>query len=110
MLHLTLPPCWLHRHLLQTDSTMLYLRQAPEEEGVGRFFLVTADYQTAGRGQRGNHWEAEAGQNLLFGIRFQPQGIPAARQFVLSEAQAMAVLRALWAIGIEARVKWPNYI
>ena len=58
MLHLTLPPCWLHRHLLQTDSTMLYLRQAPEEEGVGRFFLVTADYQTAGRGQRGNHWEA----------------------------------------------------
>ena len=110
MLHLTLPPCWLHRHLLQTDSTMLYLRQAPEEEGVGRFFLVTADHQTAGRGQRGNHWEAEAGQNLLFGIRFQPQGIPAARQFVLSEAQAMAVLRALWAIGIEARVKWPNDI
>ena len=110
MNHLTLPTCWLHHHLPQTDSTMLYLRHAPQEECAGQFLLVTADYQTAGRGQRGNHWEAEAGKNLLFGIRFRPQGITAARQFVLSEAQAMAVQRALLTLGVEAKVKWPNDI
>ena len=51
--------------LRSTDSTNHFLRHyrpvSPKD-----MVLATADYQTAGRGQAGNSWEAEEGKNLLF--------------------------------------------
>ena len=36
------------------------------QESVAELTTVTAEFQTAGKGQRGNTWEAEEGKNLLF--------------------------------------------
>lgn len=79
--------------LQQTDSTNRYLREkAPE---LPSLTIVTAEHQTAGRGQGSNTWESQAGQNLLFSILVRPQNVLAAQQFVLSMAEGLAVREAV---------------
>ncbi len=79
--------------------------------------VIATRAQTAGRGQRGNTWEAEPGRNLTFSLLLCPKGFPAARQFELSMLVALAVadvLNSLFArlgrADLEARIKWPNDI
>ncbi|MDE6417654.1 MAG: biotin--[acetyl-CoA-carboxylase] ligase [Duncaniella sp.] len=74
--------------------------------------VVRAVAQTAGRGQRGNSWEAEPGQNLTFSMMLRPEGIDAAAQFAVSEAVALGVADVLarHIPGEEITVKWPNDI
>lgn len=92
-----------------TDSTLLRAREL-DRQGAAEFTLVTADYQTAGRGQRGTHWEGEAGKNLLVSLVAHPVFLPAAGQFRLSEACALAVAEAVAPWAEEVTVKWPNDI
>lgn len=110
MLHVN----WFHHHLAEADSTMLCLRRANYAERAKEFVLLTTDYQTAGRGQRGTHWEAERGANLLFGILCHPTFLRADEQFFLSEVQALAVADALAehleGTSNEVSIKWPNDI
>lgn len=76
--------------------------------------VVAARKQTAGRGQRGNTWESEPGKNLTFSILLRPCGIEARRQFMLSEAVAVAVAETVesWLPddAPDVEVKWPNDI
>ena len=76
--------------LKETDSTNRFLREYTGEEG-SLMTVVTADYQTAGRGQGRNSWESAPGQNLLFSVKVRPRGVEARRQFVMLEAGALAV-------------------
>lgn len=72
---------------------------------------VLTDKQTAGRGQRGNQWEAAPGENLTLSVVWKPTFLPAADQFLLSQAVALAVhdwLGALLGPTPALRVKWPN--
>lgn len=91
------------------DSTNNYLRSLPCAEAEGAT-LVTADYQTAGRGAYANKWESERGKNLLFSLQFCPKGLPATEMFVLSEVAALAVSDALMQYADGIKVKWPNDI
>ena len=76
--------------------------------------LVTAEHQTAGRGQQGNSWESERGQNLLFSLQVQPSTLPSTDGFVLSEAIALSIREAIAAQlhgdPLPVCVKWPNDI
>lgn len=72
--------------------------------------MVYALRQTAGRGQRGNSWESEPGKNLTASVLLVAEGVEPQRQFVISEAVALAVTDMLAALGVEAKVKWPNDI
>lgn len=73
--------------------------------------VVTAHTQSAGRGQRGNSWEAEPGANITLSIIWRPQNVTAPEQFVLSEAVALAVADVVDTVSPEpAQVKWPNDI
>lgn len=118
-----LPEGWTHEHLAEVDSTMNYLRKTENdlqkiEAGLRKgesvesgFKLVTVDFQTAGRGQRGTSWEADNAQNLLFGFRFRPERVRPEDQFLLSECLALAVAAALTKYcGADIRIKWPNDI
>lgn len=73
--------------------------------------MVVTDCQTAGRGQRGNTWEAEPGRNLTFSLLMRP-ALPAARQFELSMLVSLAIADVLSRYIDPARVKikWPNDI
>lgn len=77
---------------------------------------LMARRQTAGRGQRGNSWESEPGANVTMSILLRDlQDVAPQRQFVISEAVALAVAdtvaRYLPADMIDrVAVKWPNDI
>lgn len=73
--------------------------------------VIVTDNQTAGRGQRGNSWEAEPGKNLTFTILVRPTDFRAIRQFSLSEATAVAIVDVInEELGVETKIKWPNDI
>lgn len=96
-------------HIDEIDSTNAYLRniaRTTDDEMV----VVTTDYQTAGRGQGKNTWESNRGENLLFSVLVHPENLPASRQFLLSQAIALAVRDALRVYIGDIEVKWPNDI
>lgn len=75
--------------------------------------VVITDKQTAGRGQRGNRWEAAPGENLTFSVVWRPSFLAAQNQFLLSQTVALALHD--WAASLlgpdpALRVKWPNDI
>ncbi len=97
-------------NLDETDSTNHYLAQLCDREPISEYTTVRADYQTAGKGQRGNTWESERGKNLLFSFVLYPTFLEARRQFLLSQLTALAVKEALELWTDDIRIKWPNDI
>lgn len=93
-----------------TKSTNTYMASIAETAPHGT--IVTTREQTAGRGQRGNSWEAEPGKNLTFSILLRPQQIEARQQFAISEAVAVAIATVLQhhIPDRQVEVKWPNDI
>jgi len=94
-------------------STNTYLRELGGGDPAYDYEVAVASFQTAGRGQKGNTWESEAGKNLLFSILAHPSGIKVQEQFYISEAIALAVSDSvIAAIGPEyadgVSVKWSN--
>ena len=72
--------------------------------------VIMATAQTAGRGQRGNSWEATPGLNITLSMLLRPTQLHAREQFAISEAVALGVVHTLHHYGIESYVKWPNDI
>ena len=74
--------------------------------------VVMAREQTAGRGQRGNTWEAAPGMNVTMSMVLRPEGLEPARQFLISQAVSLAVVEVLDPLlpGHKVSVKWPNDI
>ena len=95
-------------HLPDTESTNKYAREGLAWQGVAT--LITADYQTSGRGQRGNTWESEAGKNLLFTLALPTHSIKASEQFALCELISVAICEVLAQYTADIRIKWPNDI
>ena len=99
--------------LEQTDSTSRYLSSLCEEQHdqLGLFTTVRAEFQSAGKGQRGNSWESEAGKNLTFSFVLYPESLPAKRQFVISQVVSLGIVQVLQSYQADGfSVKWPNDI
>ena len=80
---------------------------------VGDFTCYWSLAQTAGIGQRGNHWEAAPGQNLTFSLVLHPAFLPADRQFRLIQALSLALVDLLcstFRFPLSTFIKWPNDI
>ncbi|MBQ8046944.1 MAG: biotin--[Prevotella sp.] len=98
-------------HLSETTSTNLWLQEHQSQTADSGMTVCWADYQTAGRGCGSNRWESERGKNLLFSVRFRPEGIAAERQFTISMATPLAIIDELDDMGIsDISIKWPNDI
>ncbi|PWM06612.1 biotin--[acetyl-CoA-carboxylase] ligase [Coprobacter fastidiosus] len=98
-------------HLNETHSTNSYLRELimrEKEQPEGT--VVITDYQTAGRGQKGNSWESERGKNLTFSILLHPNHIPPGKQFILSQLISIAIVGVLKKYDRHFTIKWPNDI
>ena len=97
------------RRLKDISSTNDYLLDfASTAEGKDWDGIVVADYQSAGKGMGTNTWESEAGKNLLFSILVHPVWLPISEQYLLSMAEALAIVDAMPLEG--AKIKWPNDI
>ena len=93
-------------HLDTTSSTNDDARDEKYREGD----VVWADFQTAGRGQRGHEWHSRKGENLTFSVVLEPTFVAIAEQFAVSEVVALSLVDMLAEYGIEARIKWTNDI
>jgi len=84
---------------------------------IDNLSVLSALEQTEGRGQRGNTWTSNAGENLLFSIvlKLSPDDsglgvLDARNQFALNEIAALSVVDFLRSHEIQAQIKWPNDI
>lgn len=97
-------------HLDKVNSTNSYLASIANDSPHAT--IVSAHQQTAGRGQRGNSWEAQPGKNLTFSILLRPKGMSPREQFFISEAVALGIVDAIRHYLPEKHIsiKWPNDI
>lgn len=94
----------------EATSTNDYMAQLCRENRAQEFYTVVAESQSAGKGQRGNSWESEAGKNLTFSTVLYPTALEAKKQFYLSMLTAVSVVDALGKYTDGFSIKWPNDI
>lgn len=103
---------WIH--LDEVDSTNTFLSAYVRADASCRCVVADADYQTGGRGQRGNHWESQCGANLLFTVALYDVPVAPTEQFLLSQLVSLVTLRVLRSVlpadADRFRIKWPNDI
>jgi BirA family biotin operon repressor/biotin-[acetyl-CoA-carboxylase] ligase len=75
--------------------------------GAPAGLVICADAQTGGRGRLGRSWHSPAGENLYFSLLLRPAR-PAAEIPPLTLLAGAAVARAVAALGVSPRLKWPN--
>jgi BirA family biotin operon repressor/biotin-[acetyl-CoA-carboxylase] ligase len=68
--------------------------------------VVVADHQTAGRGRAGREWHTPPGRALTFSALLR--SIDALQAPLMSLAAGLAVARAIAAVDLDPRLKWPN--
>jgi BirA family transcriptional regulator, biotin operon repressor / biotin---[acetyl-CoA-carboxylase] ligase len=84
------------------------LARAWADAGAPEGAVVLADYQTAGRGQRGRPWTAPPGTALLFSVVLRPR-LPVIRWPQIPLAAGCAVAESLETVApCAAWLKWPN--
>jgi BirA family transcriptional regulator, biotin operon repressor / biotin---[acetyl-CoA-carboxylase] ligase len=96
-------------HLSVVVSTNMHTTDLLSHSGIEPWTVVSADFQTGGKGQRGRVWESEAGENLTFSVVLKPE-IKVAEQYLISAAVSLSVIDLLESKGCEGYVKWPNDI
>ncbi len=58
---------------ISSGAVALAKAASPPSSFVNEGFVLFAEHQTAGRGQRGNRWESAAGKGLWFSILLRPK-------------------------------------
>ena len=97
-------------HINETNSTNNYLQSLCSKQKMEELTVVVADFQTSGRGQRGNSWESDPGKNLLFSTVIFPEFLEARRQFLISQIISLAIKEELDTYTTDISIKWPNDI
>ncbi|HEY1581965.1 MAG TPA: biotin--[acetyl-CoA-carboxylase] ligase, partial [Chthoniobacterales bacterium] len=93
--------------LESTGSTNDFLLQMLTPE-LPEGFVVFAEHQTAGRGQRGNSWSSAAHLGLWFSFLLRPQ-LPIVESARLTDWAAAAIAATVQGkTGLEPRIKPPN--
>jgi len=98
------------RYLEETGSTNDDLLARARSGGVSPYDLVAAEFQTRGRGRRGDRWEATPGRNLLFSLALPLGGerhlwprLPHLTAWIVGSA-----VESILGPGYRLQAKWPN--
>jgi BirA family transcriptional regulator, biotin operon repressor / biotin---[acetyl-CoA-carboxylase] ligase len=92
----------VHEEVGSTQERARELAHAGKPHGT----LVVAEIQTGGRGRLGRHWGSPKGglwMSLLLRPWFDASLAPR-----ITQTAAVGVTKALWKVGVDARIKWPN--
>lgn len=99
-------------HFPSIDSTNLYLKNAIEQEPTRSWHgtVVTADYQTAGRGRvDGRSWVCPAGKGLLFSVAIDTQHFSGPSSCLsLLVGLVLADVLGPYLARDQVFLKWPN--
>lgn len=96
----------------ECHSTNTLAAQLSQNTPVSEGTVVITRHQTAGRGQRGNTWHVEPGQNLTLSVLLSPGFLAIKNQFWLNVIASLAVRDTLMELLSDAdiSIKWPNDI
>jgi BirA family transcriptional regulator, biotin operon repressor / biotin---[acetyl-CoA-carboxylase] ligase len=87
------------------DLALSLLQRSHPAEGT----VVITHHQTAGRGQRGNQWQAQPGQNLTLSLILKPSFLSVKQQFLLTVVTTLALYDLISGVTASApNIKWPN--
>ena len=93
------------------DSTNNYLKKIILNEGIIDYTIVTAKFQTEGKGQLGTKWESEHSKNLICSVYKKNINIKVQDQFVISALVSLALIKTLGKVNLSnSYIKWPNDI
>ena len=99
-------------HFAEIPSTQAYMIEWVSKTPPPEFSVVSADFQTAGRGQYGRDWN-DYGGNVAMSFVAYPQRLDADQQFLLQMWSAISLYDIFLNLGLdknELRIKWPNDI
>lgn len=88
------------------DIALEFIKNRTYTDGM----IIYTDYQTAGRGQRGNVWVSEAGKNLMFSVILDCSFVAASNLFQLHQMVSLAIANTLKNYFRNVKIKWPNDI
>ena len=91
-------------------STNTFASGLIQSESVPEGTIIYTNYQSAGRGQKGNRWESEDGKNLLFSIVLFPAMVRPEDQFIISIFVSLGICDFLKKLVPDCKIKWPNDI
>lgn len=92
----------------EIDSTNEYARRFIADGWSGEdITVVSAQYQTAGKGRRGREWVSPPGTSLMFSMFFKPRA-DMSKCAMITLVSAMAIREALLDNGVDCSIKWPN--
>ena len=75
-------------HISQTDSTMIYCKNLAKSGGV-HGTVVSADFQTTGRGRFLRKWVSSNSENLLLSILLKPD----IKEEIMGSAEVQAIFK-----------------
>jgi BirA family biotin operon repressor/biotin-[acetyl-CoA-carboxylase] ligase len=95
--------------LPECHSTNDHLTELSKREKLIEGTVLWTDFQTSGKGQRGNRWESAVGENLLASMFLKPRWLDLDRQYLLTIATGLAIRNAIQQYTHKkVKVKWPN--
>lgn len=93
------------------NSTNTYLKQLVKEIGASNWTVVSAEFQTLGRGQVQTKWESENSKNIIISILIKLNNLKIKNQFYLNCAISLGIYEALKDYNLpKLKIKWPNDI
>lgn len=93
------------------DSTNTYLKEISSKDVINDYTIVTANYQTSGRGQMGANWNSEKAKNLMCSVFKDCFNVSIKNQFYISMVTSLAIIKTLQSFSVQKlRIKWPNDI
>lgn len=100
--------------LPEIDSTNSYAINLLKNVKLPEGTVVHTANQLKGKGQRGSHWNSEAGMNVTASIILKPGFLDLKNQFYLYQIAALACYDAMAEIldssQFDIKIKWPNDI
>ena len=97
-------------HFKEVNSTNETARKYLKENKLQDDFVITADFQSSGKGQLLNSWNSEPGKNLLISMVINVD-IKLKNQFYLNIVSSLSVLDVLEKYNFKnSSIKWPNDI
>lgn len=92
------------------NSTNDYLKELYTKVDLENFTVVSADFQTKGKGQVVSKWNSENGKNLLFSVLLKFDNFDIQDSAFLNFAVSNSIYYVLKTYLPSIKIKWPNDI
>ena len=92
------------------DSTNNFAAKLINQGLADNGAVVMAEFQSDGKGQRGNKWTAAKGMNLTASFVFFPDNMALNQIIAINWWVSLCIVKAIAKYGLTVKIKWPNDI